>query len=146
MRIIYAIKLTRAMAMSSLGPGFAHKDKLTKVDEQSFTGKWESISCIDDGVQRKRKPATLAFADDMYGIVDGTELTYVGVFKLDATKAPKTIDIDMQITEETLLGIYEIKGDTLTICLGSPGDKRPSEFESRAKSGRFLMTLKRLKR
>jgi uncharacterized protein (TIGR03067 family) len=50
---------------------------------------------------------------------------HVGTFKVDATVMPKAIDID-GIENEKILGIYELNGDTLKLCVGS---KRPKTFE-----------------
>lgn len=72
--------------------------------------------------------------------------TYKGTFKVDAAKAPRTIDL--AFTEgpdagNTALGIYELNGDDWRICFDVSGKGRPQEFASRAGSGRALETLHR---
>src|SRR5258708_35962609 len=54
-------------------------------------------------------------------------------FKIDPGKEPKQIDITLHLTkgDRTVLGIYEIKGDTLKVCyFASKTGKRPVEFST----------------
>ena len=39
--------------------------------------------------------------------------------------------------------IYQLKGNVLTYCVGSPGDPRPTEFSTQAGDRRTLVVLKR---
>lgn len=69
-------------------------------------------------------------------------------FDLDPTKNPKTIDYTMTggFTEgKRQLGIYELNGDTVKFCFGSPGAERPTTFESKPGDGRTLSVWKRTK-
>lgn len=68
-------------------------------------------------------------------------------FKVDTSKTPHQIDIiPTAKAGKGLRGIYEVKGDTLRLCLvSSSGDAakdvpRPTEFTSKEA---FLLTLKR---
>jgi uncharacterized protein (TIGR03067 family) len=62
--------------------------------------------------------------------------------KIDTTKKPKHIDLQLP-KEEKVLGIYAFDGATLRICTGFPGKERPTEIEN--KKGQTLWTLKRAK-
>ncbi len=63
-------------------------------------------------------------------------------YKLDPTASPKTIDIIKKDMVE--LGIYELEGDTLRICLAKDL-RRPTKFESKSETGRnALVTFKRV--
>jgi uncharacterized protein (TIGR03067 family) len=67
-------------------------------------------------------------------------------YKVDPTKKPKTIDIAPETPERgVILGIYEIEGDVLKICVGRPGKERPIKFETKSDSGHALTVLKRMK-
>jgi RNA polymerase sigma factor (sigma-70 family) len=62
------------------------------------------------------------------------DAVYKGEFKIDPAQDPKQIDITLQINKKdrTLLGIYEIKGDTLKVCyFASNNGRRPTEFASK---------------
>lgn len=60
-----------------------------------------------------------------------------GVFKIDASKNPKHIDLEMPGAGNLAPGIYEVKEGTLRICLA---DNRPTEFTSQ---NQLLFTFKR---
>ena len=67
--------------------------------------------------------------------------------KLDPNQTPPAIDLRVGGSKEDAAhGIYEIRGDTLRVCL-TPIDKgeRPKEFSSKPGSGHSLFTLKRPK-
>ena len=61
-----------------------------------------------------------------------------GVRKIDPTKKPKEITLTPDNSRNPLLGIYELKGDTLTLCIG---ERRPTQFK--AEEGATLWELKR---
>ena len=111
-------------------------------------GKWEIVKLERDGK-----------ADDqMVGAVrvhDGTTYTitpkkgdpFKGMFKVDDTAKPKTIDMipdGGRYKGQTLRGIYEVDGDMLKLCFAtSPELARPTEFTS--KQGYVLAIHKALK-
>jgi uncharacterized protein (TIGR03067 family) len=68
-----------------------------------------------------------------------------GVFKVDPTATPKTIEIsfDDQARKDTLLGIYELTDDTYKVSIGLPGKARPTGFTSKPGSGNGFQILKR---
>jgi uncharacterized protein (TIGR03067 family) len=85
-------------------------------------------------------------------VIEGDKYTFKaggseeqGTMKLDPSKTPKTIDI--QITEgndkgKTQLGVYEVDGDTFKLCVGQAGGTdRPTAVE--AKDNAFLFVFKR---
>src|SRR5262249_4862043 len=69
-----------------------------------------------------------------------------GTYRLDPTKKPGAIDL-VKEGGKTLLGLYRLEGDHLTICTygGDAGKKRPDRFASEPGSGLFLLILKREK-
>jgi hypothetical protein len=53
------------------------------------------------------------------------------------------------VPDRTWLAIYELKGDTLRICINRPGQRRPSDFPSKASEadhGAEWFVLKREKK
>jgi uncharacterized protein (TIGR03067 family) len=71
---------------------------------------------------------------------------YEGTFKLDESRAPKTIDMTFTIGPEkgnTALGIYKLDGDTWTICLTVTAKERPTTFATKKGSGLALEELTR---
>ncbi len=69
-----------------------------------------------------------------------------GVFKIDPTVNPKTIDLtftDGPGKDKTQKGIYELEGDTQKICFSLPGRPRPTEFVSKPDSRQMIQVLER---
>jgi uncharacterized protein (TIGR03067 family) len=62
-----------------------------------------------------------------------------GDLTIDPTISPKSIDVEItrgSFIGKKWLGIYQIKGDKLTICWGEPGgDKRPKKFVTKTAVG-----------
>jgi uncharacterized protein (TIGR03067 family) len=70
-------------------------------------------------------------------------------FKIDPAKEPKQIDITLHLKQgdRTVLGIYEIKGDTLKVCyFASTTGKRPVEFSTNDNLSVGLIVLTRAKK
>ena len=66
-----------------------------------------------------------------------------GTYVIEPAKSPKTIDITMKEGDKgTAHGIYELKGDTLKICVARPNTERPTEFTEK---GTVFITFKRKK-
>jgi uncharacterized protein (TIGR03067 family) len=78
--------------------------------------------------------------------MESPEANYEGIFTIDASADPMTIDINFVEGPEagnSSFGIFEQHGDQLTICLGMTGIKRPVAFSTRAGSGHALERLRR---
>ena len=70
--------------------------------------------------------------------------TYKGTFSIDPSKKPKTIDVKFREGPEkgnTSLGIYELDGDDLKLCLSVTTKERPTEFSAKPKSGHGFEVL-----
>src|SRR5262249_1597923 len=67
------------------------------------------------------------------GVHGGT--FFLATFKLNTTKSPRNIDLEMSKdpeAHEVCLGIYKLDGDDLLICLPylKPCERRPTEFKA----------------
>jgi uncharacterized protein (TIGR03067 family) len=94
----------------------------------------------------------LIFSGDEFSIKKGDETVIKGKFKIDSSKKPKQIELEItqasneQFDGKTAVGIYELDGDTLKWCSNKPGDsERPKEFASDGGTSHLLVTLKREK-
>ena len=70
-------------------------------------------------------------------------------FTLDASASPKRIDYFSGKTtsgKPSQLGVYEIEGDRLAICMAPKGRPRPTAFTSQAGDGRTLTVWSLIKR
>jgi uncharacterized protein (TIGR03067 family) len=136
-----------------------------KGDHEKIQGAWKAVAADTQGRQvpdivLKTTGPTLTFADNKVTWkanptpeakgVFGDELALKfasfsldGIFHLDPTKSPKTIDLMLlgQIVKTPIgtpaprafLGIYKLEGDSLEICIAMDPDhaeERPGKFES----------------
>jgi uncharacterized protein (TIGR03067 family) len=135
------IALTTGLLMAADDP--------SKDDLEKLRGTWLTVSLVDDGktiVDEKTPPkeraaTKLAYEGNKWVIKVGDKAVASGVFKIDATRTPREIDIldeSGEKNEKTKLGIYELTGDTYKFCLAPAGKPRPKEFASKAGSGHSL--------
>lgn len=64
-------------------------------------------------------------------------------YKVDARKSPKHLDFTPPNEKKAVLGIYELKGDELNICVrqARSSDGRPTEFASKADSQSVMIVF-----
>src|SRR5207237_3598683 len=85
-----------------------------KSDQDKIQGKWKMESGVKGGtpIPDDKKNVTIEFAGNkMKALQDGKEQVFEMTFKLDPSKKPKAIDVDMD--GKPGLGIYVLDGDTL---------------------------------
>jgi len=139
-----------------LGLGAVHGGDNDK-DWDKLKGNWQAVEILTlDGNavsadEVKAVKLTFAGADRMTFTFAGKSIGKddYGV-KLDASKKPKAIDLtslDGKSKGAVLLGIYQLDGDTLKLCVASEPkiNERPSRFTSEVGSKNFLYTFKRAK-
>ena len=149
-RIVFAL-----MAVL-LGAGFAAlpataDEKKDKTDVDQLQGTWKFVSMEHDGQPTpKEDMPTITFEKDKFTVkAAGGQVLQAGTQVLDGSMKPKTVDATVSEGEgkgTTMLGIYELDGDTLKACFDPQGKKRPTEFKSTGGSGHMLVVLKREKK
>jgi len=127
-----------------------------KRDNEKLKGEWSLVSLERNGESEK---VTEASEDYIKLKIEGNNLIYSlyvfkhfveikATFAVDSSKKPKTIDITFKEGDkdgEVRKGFYELDGDTLKICLGSPqASERPAEFQS--KGDVLVFSYKRIKK
>jgi uncharacterized protein (TIGR03067 family) len=124
--------------------------KLIDAEYAKLEGTWRFLSLEVDGMKLPEaaiKDARLIIKGKEFTMKDPVA-TYRGTFRIDPAKKPKTIDIKFTEGPEkgnTSLGIYELNGDELKMCLTITAKDRPTAFEAKAKSGHGFEVLRREK-
>jgi uncharacterized protein (TIGR03067 family) len=89
----------------------------------------------------------IAFSGDKFTVTEDGKLVQAGTQKLDPTKTPPHIDAvitDGQSKGLKLMGIYELKGDTLKVVFDPRGKERPTSLT--AKFGQVMAVVQREKK
>src|SRR5438309_6345333 len=123
-----------------------------KKDKEALQGTWTAVSGEKEGKEdAEAKEHALVFEGDKFSVKKGDNVIVQGTFKIDASKSPKTMD--MEITEgpedvkgKTAKAIYLVKGDELTWCVTHPGSgERPEKFATKEGVQQMLVKFKRAK-
>lgn len=117
-----------------------------EADSAAILGTWDIVTVEDSGqVVPEDKGAMMEFfAETMTFRQSGKSTPQVSTYRLDEAK--KHIDTTHVVGNHENVGIYELKGDDLRLCMNDDeGSKvRPTEFKSGKKI--LLVTLRRAKK
>jgi RNA polymerase sigma factor (sigma-70 family) len=113
-------------------------------DREKLQGTWQAVSGeesdkpLSDDFVKNYKATFTGDKVKLSAIDDSGE----GTITLDPTKDPKTIDVEISDSEKAL-GIYQVEGDTLKLCMveDKDGNERPTEFAGTGKQ--VLIVFKR---
>ena len=127
-------------------------DTKTKSDLDALQGTWQCVAGEDDGEAAKPddvKTYQLIVKDNKYTIMMRGKEAEQGTLKLDSTKKPKTIDVDITSGEDkgkAQHGIYELDKDSFKACFAKPGKDRPKELTSKKGSMNLSFSFTRAKK
>ena len=139
------------LATVAMSTAWAEDSEAVKKDQAQLQGEWSMVSGSADGnamPDALRETAKRVCKGDETTVTVGEQLLMKAKFALDPSRKPKTIDyqmIDGPTKGKKQLGIYELEGDTVKFCFGSPGSERPTDFTSKPGDGRTLSVWKRKK-
>jgi uncharacterized protein (TIGR03067 family) len=136
--------LTLVVAVTAQGAG----DPKAQSELSKFDGSWQLVSAVTDG---KPTPddfvakVRITIRNGKHTVKIGDEIAVKEIpFTVDPTTVPKST-IDTLPDGQTIKGIYQLQGDTLTSCVARPGADRPTVFASEPGSGHTLRVFKRVK-
>lgn len=118
-------------------------------DYAKLQGMWSMVSGVADGESMPEemvKGGVRVCKGNETTVTINGQVLMKATFTLDSSKQPKTIDYTMTggfTKGRRQLGIYELNGNTVRFCFGSPGAPRPTTFESKADDGRTLSVWKK---
>jgi uncharacterized protein (TIGR03067 family) len=141
---LFVISIASLAAVGTLLAG-GGQDDLKKIQ-----GTWQFTAQAMDGKPRPSEQLTklkITFAGDKWTVRDDGKVVQAGTHKVDSTKTPGQVDAYVTEGEDkgsTMLGIYELKGDTMKVCFDPKGKMRPTSFT--AKAGQMSATIQREKK
>ena len=110
-------------------------------DVKNIQGTWQVTYSEDSG-----RVAPDEMLKGLQMIFDETTMTMDlrgrkndSTYQIDPSNDPKTID--MKNNGRTSLGIYDLQGGTLRICLSEGSDKRPTAFDSQPNSANDVVII-----
>ena len=144
--VLAALAVCAAPARNEERPSKRELD--ARKDLLELQGTWQ-LQSVEDGKGDKVnvKKRTLFVGGDLVLVQDGDRLVQAGQLRLNAAKAPRGIDVVVRKGEHadnTMLGIYELKGDTMKVCFDPSGKERPKDFKP--KEGQFGGVIERVKK
>jgi uncharacterized protein (TIGR03067 family) len=131
-------------------PGNPDRKAAIQAELKRFEGTWSYASVIVEGNPAPEKEISanrLVLAGDRFTVNSLAE-TIRGIFAVDPTVKPKTLNVtfgDGPDAGKTVKGIYQLDGDTCSVCIALGDQPRPTEFASKAGSRYALEVLKRQK-
>jgi uncharacterized protein (TIGR03067 family) len=122
-------------------------------DAKDLQGTWQVVSLEANGANKPAeefKGWKFVFEGDQAWLVKPEETSQKFTFKLNAAKAPKTIDLIVQDGDDkgkVALGIYGLNNSQLRLCINIFGDPsyRPMEFKTQDRDGAGFAVLERFK-
>ena len=143
-------RLADAQLAIARNAGFASWPALSRHVEQlrALEGDWRFENLEVDGhtiPSSALRQSRLLLDGDRFR-AESPEANYQGIFTIDVEVRPAHIDIafvEGPDAGETCYGIYELRGDSLALCLGVVGAPRPKAFASTPGSGHALERLRR---
>jgi uncharacterized protein (TIGR03067 family) len=144
--ILLAVAATAALATAD-GP-----DASARAEEQKLAGTWQADSITVNGnpmAAGEAQNTRLRLGEGKFAQEYAGRRLRQGKLLIDPTKELKWIEFSYTGDDgktENMLGIYDLKGDSLKICLARPDVPRPTEFVSKPDTGHILTTYQREKR
>jgi len=126
----------------------AKADEATQKELAKLDGKWKFDSFVLDG-KKIDFGATWQFKGETVAETFGGLPRRAGSVKIDPSKTPKEIDVNFTDGKgggmvAKYLGVYELDGDKLTVCVGTDG-KRATELASKPDTKTMLIVFQRTK-
>jgi uncharacterized protein (TIGR03067 family) len=141
------------LATIGLAAAAVADDAADKKDKEKLQGTWTAVSGEKGGQEDpEAKEHVLIFEGDKFSVQKGDKVAVRGTFKIDASKSPKTMDLEItegpaDVKNKTAQAIYALDGEELTWCVAEPGSgERPEKLATKEGVKHVLVKLKREKK
>jgi uncharacterized protein (TIGR03067 family) len=118
-------------------------------EQAKLAGAWTAVEAQRGGAAAQEDVGhRLEFRGDQFTISMNDKLIFSGTYSLNPSTQPAQIDFHHLRGDahgKTWEGIYQLAGDTLTVCDDAfdPSQTRPRNFTTAPGSGHVLITFKR---
>jgi uncharacterized protein (TIGR03067 family) len=139
-----------AGALTGVGVALRAEDKeAAKTDKEKLEGSWQLSSAQMMGKDAEGDELK-QMQERSFDFKDGTLTARTNAkYTIDPSKKPKEITLEVSEgparEQGTWKGIYELKGDDLTVCICPPNGDRPKAFETKEGELTTLIKFKRVK-
>ena len=136
--VVVVLALAMLLVLLSLAVLTDPLDWLARPDKETIQGRWQLVTVLDGGKSPRELGACVFEEQTITMDINGRSeaVTYV----LDKSQGW----FDVSADGKTLLGIYRMEGDTLTVCVNEePQGERPNALECELGSPNILMVMKR---
>ncbi len=122
--------------------------EVKKFDPKVMVGQWVTTAGQRGGAKTgpDRLPPKVNIDSKQFVFAAGPGQEFVMSYKLDASKSPIAIDIQIESGPAPSIsskGIVMIKGDTMKLCYDPSGDSRPETFQPTDENGLHMFEFKR---
>jgi uncharacterized protein (TIGR03067 family) len=127
------------------------RDEAARKDLQRLQGTWQLQTHENADTEAAKvdpKKRTLFVGGELFLVKEGTKIVQIGVLRLTTARTPRRADVVVKKGEHadnTMLGVYEIKGDTVKFCFDPEGEGRPAKLTPQADTKQFSVSYKRIK-
>jgi uncharacterized protein (TIGR03067 family) len=129
-------------ATKSLRPAAPEEATIGEGTATEIEGEWAMISAVFNG--QPLDPSMVKFCKrvthgNVTTVLAGPQTMLKAQFTLDTSKDPNAIDyvnLHGGNKGKSQLGIFELSGKELKICISAPGKPRPADFSSKRGDGR----------
>jgi uncharacterized protein (TIGR03067 family) len=147
---LLAIVPAPVQAQEVPAPAPGSREEASRRELAKLQGSWRFQSWQDGS--KKALPGmdkrSFFVGGDVFLVRQGPRVLQLGTLRLSPSKKPMTIDAIVrkgQHEGNTMLGIYELTGDTLKVCFDPEGDARPKKFAPAEGSARYVAVFKRVR-
>jgi uncharacterized protein (TIGR03067 family) len=145
----FAVMSCVALALACICEKSAADENAAKQDLARLEGVWSFVQVKVSGNEHAQTgheaDRMIIQKDGRYAVVQQPRITH-GTIKVNPAPSPKHYDItigDGRLTGLSVPAVYELSGDTLTICMPLMGNERPAAVESKAGDHHLFEVFKR---
>jgi uncharacterized protein (TIGR03067 family) len=146
MRTFAFLSVIAVVVFLILGGAQAGDEVLMKKELEALRGNWNAVIKGAGGNDQDLLHQFSMVENSLQIRMGGNSADFK--FTVNPRKKPKEINITRMLpdgSDASMLGIYELDGDTLKLCFDEFGKKRPIEFKAQSGSKQSNFVLKREK-